>query len=171
MKKIITIIMLIALLAASAVAFADGNTQGGPPAGTPPQEQTGGGQAPGAEMPSGAPGMPGGQAPAMIDFDEMVTKGVISQETCDKIKAYMESHKPADMPGGQAPGMNGGQPGGEAPDMSGGQPDGQFPGMNGEKPADPPQGQAPVMGGLLDDLLKDGVITQEEYDALTAAIA
>ena len=159
MKKIITIIMLIALLAASAVAFADGNTQGGPPADMPPQEQTSGGQAPGAEMPSGAPGMPGGQAPAMIDFDEMVTKGVISQETCDKIKAYMESHRPADLPGGQAPGM------------SGGQPDGQFPGMNGEKPADPPQGQAPVMGGLLDDLLKDGVITQEEYDALTAAIA
>ncbi|MBQ6173269.1 MAG: hypothetical protein IJK28_02865 [Clostridia bacterium] len=156
MKKIIPIIMLIALLAASAVAFADGNTQGGPPAGMPPQEQTGG---PGGEMPSGAPGMPGGQAPAMIDFDEMVTKGVISQETCDKIKAYMESHKPADLPGGQAPDMNGGQPGGEAP------------GMNGEKPADPPQGQAPVMGGLLDDLLKDGVITQEEYDALTAAIA
>ena len=30
-------------------------------------------------------------APARIDFDEMVKEGVISQETCDKIKAYMEA--------------------------------------------------------------------------------
>lgn len=36
--------------------------------------------------------------PGMIDFDAMVAKGAISQETCDKIKAYMEERKPAEMP-------------------------------------------------------------------------
>ena len=40
--------------------------------------------------------------------------------------------------------------------------------MNGEKPVDLPEGQAPAEGGLLADLLKDGIITQAEYDALIA---
>ena len=72
------------------------------------------------------------KAHVMIDFDAMVTNGVISQETCDKIKAFMEEHKPEDLPE-----------------------------MNGQKPAE---------GGLLAELLENNVITQEEYDALTAAL-
>ena len=42
MKKILSVIMVIALLAMSAVALADGNRQGGIPGGMPPQGQTGG---------------------------------------------------------------------------------------------------------------------------------
>ena len=50
--------------------------------------------------------------------------------------------------------------------------------MNGEKPANlpemngtqPAEGGAPVMGGLLADLLKDGIITQSEYDAILSAM-
>lgn len=35
----------------------------------------------------------------MIDFDAMVTKGIISQETRDAIKTYMNEHKPeGEMP-------------------------------------------------------------------------
>ena len=79
----------------------------------------------------------------MIDFDAMVTSGVISQETRDAIKAYMDEHRPEGAPAeGQAP------------------TDGQQP---PEKPAD---GQMP---DLLSDLLSAGVITQAEYEALTAA--
>ena len=63
---------------------------------------------PSGEKPSDAPEMPSGeqgqaptgqqptdgqQTPKMIDFDAMVTSGVISQETGDAIKAYMDEHK------------------------------------------------------------------------------
>ena len=167
MKKILSVIMVIALLAMSAVALADGNTQGGIPGGMPPQGQMGGptmggpnggnrpdgqmpnGQAPSGEKPSGAPELPNGEKPVMIDFDAMVTKGVISQETCDKIKAYMEEHKPAGMPE-----MNGQTPNGEKPEG--------MPGMNGQAP------EVHTMNGLLKELLDAEVITQAEYDALSA---
>lgn len=180
MKKIITMLMVIALLAISAAAFAEGNTQDNPAQGAPQQGQmqggpmTGGpgqgsrpegqapdGQPPIGEMPSGAPGMPGGEKPAMIDFDAMAAKGVISQETCDKIKAYMAEHKPAGMPeiSGEQP-VDGQTPP-ELPDS--GKPEG-MPGMDGQAP------EAPAMGGLLKELLDAEVITQAEYDALAAAL-
>ena len=106
------------------------------------------------EKPADAPEMPSGEKPAdgqqprkaddkRIDFDAMVTSGVISQETRDKIMAYMNEHKPKGAPA-----------------------DGQQP---PEKPADdqaPTDGQQP---DLLSDLLNAGVITQAEYDALVAA--
>ena len=139
----------------------DGNSQ-------PPQMN---GQAPGmggprgrGEAPSDLPEAPemngqmpgmdgrghgmGPQAPGFVDFDAMVTQGVITQDTCDRIKAYMEANKPADLPGGDA----------------------QVPGQDGDKPADPPaDGAVSEEGGLLKDLLDAGVITQEEYDAINAA--
>ena len=128
------------------------------------------------------PGM-GPQAPGFMDFDAMVTQGVISQDTCDRIKAYMEEHKPADLPelDGQAPDGNGqppeidgeahggiGQPP-EKPDMGG-------PSGSGEAPADLPEppemdGDAPMMGGLLAELLENEIISQSEYDALIEAQA
>ena len=64
---------------------------------------------PSGEKPSDAPEMPSGeqgqapqgqqpadgqQGPRMIDFDAMVTNGVISQETRENIRDYMEAHKP-----------------------------------------------------------------------------
>ena len=113
------------------------------------------------EAPSGLPEMNGqlpqmnGEKPFgprdMINFDAMVKNGVISQETCDKIKAYMEEHKPDDLP----------------------EMDGQAPEMNGEAPSNLPEmnGKSPANGGLLNDLLSKGIITQTEYDALSEAIA
>lgn len=95
----------------------------------------------------------------MIDFDAMVTSGVISQETRDAIKAYMDEHRPEGAPAeGQAP-TDGQQPP-EKPSDDQAPADGQQP---PEKPAD---GQMP---DLLSDLLSAGVITQAEYEALTAA--
>jgi len=78
----------------------------------------------------------------MIDFDAMVTSGIISQETRDAIKAYMDEHKPE----------------GEKPTAP----------AEGEVPA---EGEAPAEGepSLLNDLLKAGIITQAEYDAMSAA--
>ncbi len=103
--------------------------------------------------------------PDMIDFDAMVKNGVISQETCNKIKAYMEEHKPANLPemDSQAPEMNG-----QSPQMNE-----QLPQMNGEAPSNPSEmtGERPANGGLLNDLLKNGIITQTEYDALSEAVA
>ncbi len=219
MKKIISMLMVIALLAASAVAFADGNTQnnpvqgapqqgqmqggpmmGGPNQGNRPNGQAPSGQPPFGERPSGAPGMPGsekpadapelpggekpadapelssgekpagapelpnGEKPVMIDFDAMVAKEVISQETCDRIKAYMEEHKPAEMPevNGQAPDGEKPADGQNPPELPDGEKAEGMPGMNGQAP------EAPAKGGLLKELLDAEVITQAEYDALLA---
>jgi hypothetical protein len=50
------------------------------------------------------------------------------------------------------------------------------PNGSGEAPTDRPEppemdGNAPVMGGLLAELLENEIITQSEYDALIAAQA
>lgn len=134
------------------------------------------------EAPSGLPEMNGqppqmnGEkpfgSPDMIDFDAMVKNGVISQETCDKIKAYMEEHKPVNLPemDGQAPEMDGQPPqmNGQPPQMNE-----QPPQMNGEVPSNLPEmnGERPANGRLLNDLLRNGIITQAEYDALSEATA
>ncbi len=116
--------------------------------GQPPQMN---GQVP--EM-NGQPPQMNGEKPSghpdMIDFDAMVKNGVISQETCDKIKAYMEEHRPSELPE-----MNG-----------------QPPQTDGEKPSDLPEmnREHPANGGLLNDLLNNSIITQAEYDALGEAI-
>ncbi len=104
------------------------------------------------ELPSGGQGQqPPKTDDRMVDFDAMVTSGVISQETREQIKAYMDAHRPEDAPAdGQAP------TGEQQPT---------------EKPADEQstaEGQGP---DLLADLLNAGVITQAEYEALTAAQA
>ena len=142
--------------------------------GQPPQMN---GEAPSGlpEMNSQPPQMNGEKPsghPDMIDFDAMVKNGVISQETCDKIKAYMEEHKPANLPemDGQAPEMDGQPPqmNGQPPQMNE-----QPPQMNGEVPSNLPEmnGERPANGGLLNDLLSNGIITQAEYDALSEATA
>ncbi len=200
MKKLTSVLCVIAvLLSLSVVAFAAEDTQ---------NSQKGQAPSDGPQMNGQRPSGP----PDVIDFDAMVSKGVISQETCDKIKAYMEEHKPADLPeiDGQGsdgetptdlpelPDMNGQPPqmSGQAPDMGsqppqmnrqapsmGGQPpqmNGQAP--SGDAPADLPElpdmngefsemeGATSAKGGLLNDLLNNGIITQAEYYALIEAI-
>ena len=214
MKKLISVLCVIAvLLSLSVVAFAAEDTQ---------NSQKGQAPSDGPQMNGQRPSGP----PDVIDFDDMVSKGIISQETCEKIKAYMEEHKPVGLPemdgqgpdgeaptdlpelpdiNGQPPQMSGQAPdmGGQPPQMNGQAPDmgGQPPQMNGQAPSmdgRPPQmnGQAPsgnapaalpelpdmngefsemegatsAKGGLLNDLLNNGIITQAEYDALIEAI-
>ena len=192
MKKLITVLCVIAvLLSLSVVAFAAEDTQHGTSTNDGPQMN--------GQKPSGLPNM--------IDFDDMVSKGVISQETCDKIKAYLDEHRPADLPemDGQLPKRNGQTPDmdsqppqtdGQAPSMGGRPPqrNGRAPGMesqppqmngqapSGDAPADLPElpdmngelpkteGATSAKGGLLNDLLNEGIITQAEYDALNEAI-
>lgn len=119
-----------------------------------PEDLTGEKSADAPEKPSGEQGQQPRKADdKRIDFDAMVTSGVIFQETRDKIMAYMNEHKPEGAPADR-------QQLRQKPD------DGQQP---PEKPADdqaPTDGQQP---DLLSDLLNAGVITQAEYDALVAA--
>ncbi len=186
MKKLIAVMCVIAvLLSLSVVAFAAEDTQ---------NSQKGQAPSDGPQMNGQRPFCP----PDVIDFDDMVSKGVISQETCDKIKAYMEEHKPADLPEMDGQGPDGETPtdlpelpdmNGQPPQMSGQAPDmgGQPPQMNGQAPsgnapADLPElpdmngefsemeGATSAKGGLLNDLLNNGIITQTEYDALIEAI-
>ncbi len=190
MKKIIIIAVVAALvLSLGVVAYAADNNRTSQP------ETTQGEQFPAeapqmdGETPSGLPEMNGqppqmnGEKPSghpdMIDFDAMVKNGVIAQETCDKIKAYMEEHRPSELPemNGQLPQMDGQAPemGGRPPQTDGEKPsdlpeiNGQPPQMNGQVPE--MNGERPANGGLLNDLLSNGIITQAEYDALSEAIA
>ena len=155
--------MIAVLLSLSVVAFAAEDTQHGTSTNDGPQMN--------GQKPSGLPNM--------IDFDDMVSKGVISQETCDKIKAYLDEHRPADLPemDGQLPKRNGQTPDmdSQLPQMNGQAPSGdapadlpELPDMNGELPKT--EGATSAKGGLLNDLLNDGIITQAEYDALNEAI-
>ncbi len=117
----------------------------------PPEKPANGQQGPqmpsnnqqGSQMP-----MNGQQAPGMIDFDALVTEGVISQETREKIRTFMDEHKPADMPS-----------------------DGQAPADGQQSPEMPSEGQAPNGGqpDLLSDLKDAGILTQEECDAISSA--
>ena len=88
----------------------------------------------------------------------LVEKGIISQETLEAILTYLEANQP-EAPQGQ---------GAEQPPEK---PDGQQPGNDGDAPQ-MPEGQQPDSMGMplprdvLDQLLKDGILTQSEYDAI-----
>ncbi|MCR5089420.1 MAG: SHOCT domain-containing protein [Oscillospiraceae bacterium] len=191
MKKILAVVFAIAvMMSLAATAFAAGGPAGfsgqmpgnfqngqGPMNGQPPEMN---GEAP--EM-NGQPPEMNGEAPEMngqppfeaagfIDFEAMVSDGVLSEDTYESILAYMEENKPEDLPemNGQPPEMNG-----EAPEMNGQPPmmNGEAP--DGEAPEDLPErpemdGENAAFGGILEDLLNDGIITEEEYEALLAAL-
>ena len=84
-------------------------------------------------------------APALLDLNALVANGVISQETCEKIQAYMQQHAPAMST----------QP--ASPDATA---SAEAPAMNEE---------APDAGALLDELLEAGIITEAEYTAMANA--
>ena len=97
-----------------------------------------------------------------VDFDALVQSGVITQETRDKIDAYMKENAPEAPADGEAS---------EAP-ADGETPEAPAEGEATEAPTDGEAPEAPADGeqpDLLSDLLADGVITQAEYDAITAA--
>ena len=89
-----------------------------------------------------------------VDFDALVKQGVITQETRDKIDAYMKENAP-EAPEAPADG--------EAPESPAQSARGSRRRRSARGPAD---GEQP---DLLADLLSNGVITQAEYDAITAA--
>ena len=103
---------------------------------------------------------PNGQPPQMnnekpeggfgrISFEDCVKDGTISQETCDAIKKYMDEHKPELQEEAKE---------GEKPELSEETASEEKPEMKEEERPD-----------LLKDLLNDGIITQEEYEALSKA--
>ena len=165
-------------------------TMGGPQPGgngeQQPPEKPADGQAPannqqapannqqGSQMPANnqqGPQMPmnGQQAPGMIDFDALVTEGVISQETREKIRTFMDEHKPADMPSNnQSPADGQASDGQQPPEMPA---NGQAPSDGQQPPEMPSDGQAPNGGqpDLLNDLMEAGILTQEECDAISSA--
>ena len=94
-------------------------------------------------------------------FDEMVKDGTISQDTYDAIKKYMTENapqKPEEKASGAAAEEN------QATDGNV-KTDGTTKTDAGEATAET---KKPEEKNLLSDLLTDGVITQEEYDAITA---
>ncbi len=193
MKKIIVIAVVAALVQSlGVVAYAANNNRTSQPKTTQSKQfsaeasQKDGEKTSDLPEKNGQPPQMNGEKPSghpdMIDFDALVKKGVISQETCDKIKAYMEEHRPSDLPekNGQPP-QTDGEKTSNLPEMNGQPPqmNGQVPEKNGqpsqtdgEKPSDLPEmnREHPANGGLLNDLLSNGIITQAEYDALSEAI-
>ena len=112
-----------------------------------------------AEESDAAPDRPAAETSSQEErLQVLVEKGIISQETLEAILAYLEAN-PSEKPQGE----NTQQP----PEK----PDGQQPGNDGDAPQ-MPEGQQPDSMGMplprdvLDQLLKDGILTQSEYDAI-----
>lgn len=112
-----------------------------------------------AEESDAAPDRPAAETSSQEErLQVLVEKGIISQETLEAILTYLEANQP-EAPQGQ---------GAEQPPEK---PDGQQPGNDGDAPQ-MPEGQQPDSMGMplprdvLDQLLKDGILTQGEYDAI-----
>ena len=105
------------------------------------------------QAPNGQPSQMNNEKPesgfGRILFEDCVKDGTISQETCDAIKKYMDEHKPELQEEAKE---------GEKPELSEETASEEKPEMKEEERPD-----------LLKDLLNDGVITQEEYEALSKA--
>ena len=103
-----------------------------------------------------------------VDFQKLAQDGAISQETLEAIETYMRDNASERVERSGRP-VKGEVPAeGEAPA------EGETP-AEGEAPAEdetPAEGEASrddARPDLLQDLLDNGVITQAEYDAITAA--
>ena len=101
-------------------------------------------------------------------LETLVEQGVISEETLEAILEYMESHRPE-----QAEGPQGGRQNGSAPQAPGDGQNGSAPqapgnGQNGSAPDMPAQTGLMLSPEMLNDLLSAGILTQSEYDAISA---
>lgn len=163
MKRIFTIIIALALMLSSfAVSFAEEAATDTTQQSAIQQQANGDQPAPDSNGPINgtAPGMPNGEKPFDKELASLVEQGVISKETSEAISKYLEENRPEMPENGQMP-QNGEKP--DAP-------------ANGEIPEAPADGRmpdAPMDGGLLSSemltkLLDAGVITQNEYDAISA---
>ena len=170
---------------------------GTPPDGAPTGMPPFGGFGPmGPDRRGPANGQAPNDEPVNIDFDVLVAQGIISQETADSISAYLSEHtptgeKPADLPElpsgekpADAPELPSGEKPADAPELPSGEKPADAPELpSGEKPADAPElpsGEKPAdlpemkgnqpQTGILNDLLQAGIITQAEYEAISAAL-
>ena len=184
MKKLLSMILVIAMLMATAAAYAEGNrTQEDTAQSKTRQEQRAGRGEHGSrksrktaedsapadtqeqsseteetdtssnEDASGKTAEKGSKArrskiSEKLDLDGLTAKGVISQETCDKIKAYFAERKNSS---GES--THSRKSDSEKTDSTG---------AHKEKPS---------AEALLTKLLEKEVITQEEYDAMAAALS
>ena len=102
-------------------------------------------------------------APDHVSFDDLLSDGTISQETYDAIKEYMTEHAP-EKPDKKQDGEKTQDETGSTEKPEDGTENAEKPENgteNAVKPEDAPD--------LLKDLLENSVITQEEYDAISAA--
>ncbi len=109
-------------------------------------------------------------------FENLLKNGVIDQNTYNAIMDYMKQHAPAGAPNGQAqdgttpPAMPEGEGSSQAQD--GTTPPAMPEGAEGTTPPEKPEGengQAPQEDDLLKKLVEEGILTQEQADAVAAA--
>ena len=91
------------------------------------------------------------QSQTTLDLDSLVSEGLISQETCENIKAYMEAHKPEE--GTTLPP--------DRPEETVSE-DESLP----NEPALPEEAPQGVPEHLLQELLDAGIITESEFEVL-----
>ena len=124
----------------------------------------------------GRPGRNGGkqaagqQAPAApFDLKVLVEKGIIDQETADKIEEYLQNNAPAQPAEGQAP-ADGTAP--AQPEENQAAAEGTTPPeapVNGQMPPEMPAGTAQGLPAeLTAKLVEEGLLTQEQADAISA---
>ncbi len=112
-------------------------------------------------------GMMGGRPGSGMDFETLVKKGIISEETMTAILEYIEANRPDDTEG--RPDNAPEKPEGERPDDAPEKPEGGRPDVAPEIP-EGEQTEPPVIFNteLLDKLREEGIITQSEYDTIIA---
>ena len=188
-KKLIALIMTLAMLltALAIPALADDAQAPEIPQSSSSDSSFGNGQPPqmpgnsdsdssfgngqGPNMNGGFPGQPGGNE-KKTDFEQLLADGVISQETYDAIMAYMQSHMPSGQPGQQNADGTAPAQGSEPPALQDGQNAGGTAPAQGSEPPALPDGQNSGEASadpLLNDLLTDGIITEDIYNAILAA--
>ena len=126
-----------------------------------------------AEESGAAPDRPAVETSTQAErLQVLVEKGIISQETLEAILTYLEANQP-EAPQGQGAQQPPEKPEGQQPGNDGDKSQGQPPqgGLSGDAPQMPAGQQPDSMGMLLpqdvlDQLLKDGILTQSEYDAI-----
>ena len=100
--------------------------------------------------------LPADQAP--LDLSGLVSKGIIDEETLAKIEEYLKENAPA-------------QP--AAPDMTQPEKPAENQAADSAEPPALPDGQAPVadpLSELLSGFVEKGILTQEQADAISAAV-
>ena len=182
MKRLIAILLALATLSVCAASLAEGAAAAAPAEETTTaaqeQQTSAGAKTPGRRAHTKG-SKKAGKSP--IDFDEMVSKGVISQETCDRIKAALAAQKPAGKTEKAAE-----ETVEESTEASAEKTETktektktktqkQTKGKTGTQTTDqttakPAKTKTAPWERLLAKLLKADVITQAEYDALAAAM-